>query len=215
MPHKKELSSLQHLQARVLFSIWGHSYFIIALNKQSDLPYTGLCRLVGFFFCVCVWLSHNITSARRPAESGHEVTDRCELLSDSTGGVIYPSRSVVESEASPTVSLTLYVWLRLNEQLPNCISFCVSNSTTTPISCHVVMKFTVFDHTCCHKDETRDRLINWTFKVSLAQNRIYIYIFYFFLAECFKNCQHLKNVFDATYCIILTVWVHQTDTDTC
>lgn len=66
-------------------------------------------------------VSHNITSARRPAESGHEVTDRCELLSNSAGGVIYPSCGVVESEASPVVSLILYVWLRLNKQTLSCI----------------------------------------------------------------------------------------------
>ncbi|KAK2857031.1 hypothetical protein Q5P01_005766 [Channa striata] len=45
---------------------------------------------------VCVCISHHITSARRHAESGHEVTDRCERLSNSAGGVVYPSCSVVE-----------------------------------------------------------------------------------------------------------------------
>lgn len=29
---------------------------------------------------------------RRHAESGHEATERCELLSDSAGGVVYPPR---------------------------------------------------------------------------------------------------------------------------
>lgn len=70
-------------------------------------------------FVVFVHISQNITSARRPAESGHEVTDRCELLSNSAGGVIYPSCSVVESEAAPVVSLTLYVWPRLSEEISN------------------------------------------------------------------------------------------------
>ena len=63
---------------------------------------------------VYVCVSYNITSARRHAESGHEAMDHCERLSDSAGGVVYPSCSVVESEASPVVSLTLYVWLLLN-----------------------------------------------------------------------------------------------------
>lgn len=49
---------------------------------------------------------------RRHAESGHGATERCELLSDSAGGVVYPSRGVGwKSKASSVRSLILYVWL--------------------------------------------------------------------------------------------------------
>ncbi|KAL7370009.1 hypothetical protein ABVT39_016067 [Epinephelus coioides] len=82
----------------------------------SENSHAAVCA--GF---VCI--SRNITSARRHTESGHEVTERRELLSNSAGGVIYPSCSVVESEASPVVSLTLYVWLRLSECTSSCMSF--------------------------------------------------------------------------------------------
>lgn len=51
-------------------------------------------------------------NTRRHTESGHKATERCELLSDSTGGVVYPPHSVGwKSKASPVESFILYVWL--------------------------------------------------------------------------------------------------------
>lgn len=52
--------------------------------------------------------SHNITSGGRPPAGGREVLNRCELLSDSAGGLVCPRGSVAESKTSPVVSLTLY-----------------------------------------------------------------------------------------------------------
>lgn len=73
------------------------------------------CRLVGFLFFMCLCISHNIISARRHAESGHEVMDRCELLSVTAGGCRLPA-AAGESRSEASCYLILYVWLPLNTE---------------------------------------------------------------------------------------------------
>lgn len=83
---------------------------LLRCTQNSGNSHIGVGAGLWFFLCI----SHNITSARRHAESGHEAKDRCERLSDSAGGVVYPSHSGLESGATPVVSLTLYVCLCLD-----------------------------------------------------------------------------------------------------
>lgn len=129
---------------------------------------------------VFVCVSRNITSARRHAESGHEVTDRCELLSNSAGGVVYPSCSVVESEAWPVVSLTLNVWLRLNNHTSSCISF-------WPRHQFIAIQY-VWYLFCGHDDETAEESINLIF-----------------VLVCSSATGHLKSPSAPPKCVFLIV----------
>lgn len=95
---------------------------------------------VGVFTGLWFLYAYPITSssARRHTESGHEVTDRCELLSNSAGGVVYPSCSVVQSEASQVVSLTLYVWLHLELHVILASIEAAAITVAVPIYCNSV-----------------------------------------------------------------------------
>lgn len=97
----------------------GGSLISAALLRCSRISGNGRvisrCRLVGFLFFMCVCRSHNIISARRHAESGHEVMDRCELLSVAAGGCRLPA-AAGESRSEASCHLILYVWLLLNTE---------------------------------------------------------------------------------------------------
>ncbi|KAK2917465.1 hypothetical protein Q8A73_004211 [Channa argus] len=97
---------------------------------------------------VYVCISHNMASARRHAESGQEVTDRCELLSNSAGGVVYPSCSVVERRGitSRVINPLRAAASQQADITPHPIWASIDVATVeVPIYCNGLLHFSAFD----------------------------------------------------------------------
>lgn len=89
---------------------------VVPLPYQSGQPRRSLLQA---YVCMC---SYPVTSCvpGMVLRAGHEVTDRCELLSDSAGGASLSRQAEEETRRCCPVSLIFYVWPPLHKRTYEC-----------------------------------------------------------------------------------------------